>query len=192
MTTDSTRRPKSAQQGQQTDPPPRHRVPGRKTRPAYTPRRRSWYGWGQTGSGEKSAFGQFLHDVPYIFAEISVLGLPTLIWIAVTAGNSGFGVSGSAFIGWATMTAVATALHMGLVRPLATDTLGWVSITPSLIGLRIVYYNLVFLLATYGSVSLAAFVGYPPASLVVAVIVATLAMGSFPRLGETVARRRSR
>jgi hypothetical protein len=67
-----------------------------------------------------------------------------------------------------------------------------VSITSSLGGLRLVHYNLGFLLTAYSSVALAALVGYPPASLVIAVIVATLAMGSFPRLGETVARRRSR
>lgn len=192
MTTDNTQQPTSAQQGQQTDPPSRYRVPGRKTRPAYTARRRSWYGWGQTGSGDKSAFGQFLHDMPYIFAEISVLSLPVLVWIAATVQDGGFGVSGSAFVGWATMTVVATALHMGLVRPLATDTLGWVSITPSLVGLRVVYYNLAFLLTAYGSVALAALVGYPPVSLALAVAVATLTMLSFPRIAEIIARRRAR
>ncbi|MEM4781874.1 MAG: hypothetical protein QXG03_09985 [Halalkalicoccus sp.] len=186
-TTDSHAKPERPP----TDPPPR-RVPGRKTRPAYTSSRRSWYGWGQTGSGEKSTFGQFLHDVPYVFAEISVFALPTLVWISATVIDGGFGVSGSAFVAWATMTLVATALHTGLVRPLATDTLGWVSLTPALVGLRLVYYNLAFLLAAYGSVALATLVGYLPVALAGAMGIAALAMLLFPRLAETVARRRAR
>lgn len=174
------------------DPPPRQRVPGRKTRPAYASSRRSWYGWGSTGSGEKSAFGQFLHDAPYVFAEIAVLALPTLVWISATVVDGGFGVSGSAFAAWATMTLVVTAIHTGLVRPLATDTLGWVSITPPLVGLRFAYYNLALLAASYGSVALAALVGYSPAAFPSAVGVSALAMLAFPRLAETVARRRLR
>jgi hypothetical protein len=90
-----------------------------------------------------------------------------LVWIGATAGDGGFGVSASALIGWTTMTVVATALHMGLVRPLATDMLGWVSITSSLVGLWLVYYNLAFLLTAYGSVALAALIGYPLASIMI-------------------------
>ncbi|MFC6904257.1 hypothetical protein [Halalkalicoccus tibetensis] len=71
--------PKANRRARPADPPPRKRVSGRKTCPAYTSSRRSWYGWGSTGSGEKSAFGQFLHDTPYLFAEIAVLALPTLV-----------------------------------------------------------------------------------------------------------------
>ncbi|MFC6904256.1 hypothetical protein [Halalkalicoccus tibetensis] len=90
------------------------------------------------------------------------------------------------------MTLVATAIHTGLVRPLVTDTLGWVSITPALVGLRLVYYNLTLLAASYGSVALAALVGYPPAAFASAVGVSGLAMLAFPRLAETVARQRAR
>lgn len=174
------------------DPPSRKRVPGRKTRPAYTSSRRSWYGWGNTGSGEKSTFGRFLHDVPYVFAEIAVFALPTLVWISATVIDGGFGVSGSAFAAWATMTFVAALIYTGLVRPLATDTLGWVSVSPALVGLRLVYYNATLLAASYGGVAIAALVGYPPAALAVAVGVAALAMLSFPRLAEAVVHRRSR
>lgn len=193
MRTDDISQSTTELQNGESEPPPNHRIPGRKTRPAYTARRRSWYGWGQTGTGEKSTFGQFLHDIPFIYAEIAILSLPTLAWVAITVpiSDSGFGVSGSVFIGWTAMTLVATSLHMGLVRPLATDILGWVTITPSLIGLRFVYYNFVLLLAAYGSVALAVLIGYPPLSLAISVATATLAMLLFPRLCESVIHRRS-
>lgn len=191
MTSDIPDRTKMGQQNQRMTPPSRDEVPGRKTRPAYTSRRRGWYGWGKTGSSEKNTFGRFLHDIPFIFVEIAIFSLPVLMWIASTVQDTGYGVSGSALVGWTTMTVVATAIHMGLIRPFATDTLGWVSITPSLVGLRIVYYNVVLLLVSYGSVTLATVSGYPRISLAISISVAALAMLLFPSLGETVARSRS-
>ena len=181
-----------------SDSAPTHRgdrsndAPGRKTAPAYTRRRRIWYGMGKTGSDEKSAFGRFLHDVPYVYAEISVVSLPALWYVLLTVRNGGFGVMGSALVVWTAMTLVATVIHMGSIRPLATGTLGWVSLSPSLVGLRLVYYNLAVLVGSYGSVALAALIGYPPLSLGTAAVVGILSMITFPRLAETVARRRAR
>lgn len=149
-----------------------------------------WFGWGQTGSAEKNAYGRFLHDLPYVFLEVFGLSLPASYYVLSTVVDGGFGVTGAAFVAVTTMTIVATVLHMGLVRPLATDTLGWVSMTLTLAGVRLVYYNLVLLVAAYGSVALATLVAYPPASLVVAVAVGCVAMMAFPRLAEEVARRR--
>jgi hypothetical protein len=147
---------------------------------------------GKTGSDEKGAFGRFLHDVPYVYAEISVLSLPALWYVLLTVRNGGFGVTGSALVTWTAMTLVATAIHMGSIRPLATGTLGWVSLSPSLVGLRLVYYNLAVLVGSYGSIALTALVGSPPLSFATAAAVGTLSMMAFPRLGETVARRRAR
>lgn len=147
---------------------------------------------GKTGSDEKSAFGRFLHDVPYLYAEISVISLPALWYVLLAASGGGYGVTGSALVTWTAMTLVATLIHMGSIRPLATATLGWVTLGPSLVGLRLVYYNLVVLVGSYGSVALAALVGYPPLSLVIAAVVGGISMLAFPRLAETVARRRAR
>lgn len=169
-----------------------HRVPGRKTRPAYSRRRRVWYGYGKQASDEKSRFGLLLHDAPYLFTEVSVLGLPALGYVFVVDFAGDVGITGTTFVVWLTMTALATAIHTGLVRPLATGTLGWVSISPTLVALRLVYYNLVLVVAAYGSVALAALVGYPSASLGIAAAVGAAAMLAFPRIGESVARRRAR
>lgn len=151
-----------------------------------------WFGWGRTGSVEKNAYGRFLHDLPYVFLEVFGLSLPASFYVLSTVVDGGFGITGAAFVAVLTMTIAATVIHMGLVRPLATDTLGWVSMTPSLLAVRLVYYNLVLLAAAYGSVALAAFVAYPPISLGVAVVVGWAAMMAFPRLAEGVARRRAR
>lgn len=150
-----------------------------------------WFGWGRTGSVEKNVYGRFLHDLPYVFLEVFGLSLPASYYVLSTVVDGGFGVTGAAFVAVLTMTIVATVIHMGLVRPLATDTLGWVSMTPSLVGVRLVYYNLVLLVAAYGSVTLATLMAYPPASLVVAAVVGCVAMMAFPRLGEGIARRQA-
>ncbi|MFC7008460.1 hypothetical protein [Halalkalicoccus salilacus] len=192
MTSDTAPRPPASPEDRPPDARRNNSVPGRKTRPAYSRRRRIWFGWGQTGSAEKTVFGLFLHDVPYVFLEVFGLSLPASYYILNTVFDGGFGATGAAFVAWVTMTIVATLIHMGLIRPLATETLGWVSITPFLVGVRLVYYNLVLLVAAYASVALATLVAYPPISLVIAALVGCVAMMAFPRLAEAVARRRTR
>ena len=167
------------------------RALGRKTRPAYSRQRRTWFGWGQTGSAEKSIFEQFLHDIPYVFLEVFGLSLPASYYILSTVLDGGYGITGTAFVAVLTMTIVATVIHIGLIRPLATETLGWVSITPALVGVRLVYYNLALLLVAYGGVALATLVAYPPISLGVAVVVGGVAMLAFPRFAEAVVRQRT-
>lgn len=191
MTHDNTTRSAAHRAERSTDVRRGERVPGRKTRPAYTDRRRTWFGWGQIGYAEKNVFGRFLHDLPYVFLEVFVAGLPAIWYIFATAPVVGFGVKDTGFVAWMTMIIVATLVHMGLVRPLATDTLGWVSITPTLVGLRVVYYNAALLAAAYGGV-LVAGVTSPLIPVAVAAILAGVAMLAFPALAEAVARRRTR
>lgn len=192
MTSGTTPQPPAYPEDRPPDARGRNGVPGRKTRPAYSRRRRIWFGWGQTGSAEKTVFGLFLHDIPYVFLDVFGLSLPASYYILNTVLDGGFGITGAAFVTWVTMTVVATLIHMGLIRPLATDTLGWVSLTPVLVGVRLVYYNLVLLTAAYGSVAFATLVAYPPISLGIAVLVGAVAMLAFPWLAEAIARRRTR
>lgn len=93
-----------------------------------------------------------------------------------------------AIVAWMTMVSVVTLIHTGLIQPLATDALGWVTLTPTLIGLRFVYYNLTLLAATYGSLAFGAFVGSPLLALGAVGVVSAVPMLAFPRLAETVAR----
>lgn len=190
MTPDTAPHPPARPEDRPADAQRSTRIPGRKTRPAYSRRRRTWFGVGQTGSAEKTVFGRFLHDIPYVFLEVFGLSLPASYYILSTVLDGGYGITGTAFVTVITMTIVATMIYTGLIRPLATDTLGWVSITPALVGVRLVYYNLALLVAAYGGVALATLVAYPPISLGVAVVVGGVAMLAFPRIAEGVARRR--
>lgn len=159
--------------------------PGRQTAPAYSSTRRTWYGYGSLSRAEKSEFGQFLHDCSHIFGYVSALSLPVLFAIMATPESSGYGPVGAGLVAWVTMVVVGTSIRGGWVKPLATDTLGWVSITPSLITLRFFYYNLVLAVAAFGGAAIANATGVGPLSLVAAVLIAIAAMLAFPRLGES-------
>ncbi|MFC4542131.1 hypothetical protein ACFO5R_09345 [Halosolutus amylolyticus] len=168
--------------------------PARQTEPAYSATRRTWYGYGSLARVEKSGFGRVLHDCSTVFGDVSIPSLPVLFAIVVAPGTGAYDATAAGIVAWPTMVAVGTAVRGGWIRPLATDTLGWVAITPSLILLRVVYYNLVLIVAVFGGVAVANAVGIAPLSLVVAFVVAIGSMLSFPRLAERfygVVRRRT-
>ncbi len=60
------------------------------------------------------------------------------------------GVKSAAFLGWMTMVLGAALIRGGWVSPLFTDIPGWVSITPILVVLRVLYFNLALAVAAYG------------------------------------------
>ncbi|MDQ2051551.1 hypothetical protein RBH26_13800 [Natronolimnohabitans sp. A-GB9] len=161
------------------------RVPGRQTRPAYSTTRRTWYGYGHLTRAEKSGFGRYLHDCSYVFGDVSVFSLPVLFAIVVAPGAGAFDATAAGLLAWATMVAVGAAIRGGWITPLATETLGWVSVTPVLLGFRLIYYNCALGLAVFGGVALADAVGYAPLSLLVAITVTALATLAFPRLAQS-------
>lgn len=158
--------------------------PGRDTRHAQSDRRRGWYGIGQSASMKKSGFGRWLDDVAYAFAEISLLGLPAL-WVVLMATDlDPFGLKAAALVAWMAMVATAATIRGGWVTPLGTDVPGWVTLSPPLIFLRLVYYNAALALATFGGVWVAGIVGIDIASIAFALLVAILSAAAFPRLAE--------
>lgn len=166
------------------------KAPGRDTRPAYSRERRTWYGHGTLTRAEKSGFGRVLHDASYIFGDISVLSLPVLLIImSVDPPDDGLLTLG-ALVAWMTMWAVGTTIRGGWISPLATDTLGWVSLRPALLGLRLVYYNLVIAVGAVGGllVERTLETPYGASAMVFAFVGATVATLSFPRLAESLAR----
>ncbi|NGM69409.1 hypothetical protein G6M89_10380 [Natronolimnobius sp. AArcel1] len=167
----------------------RDRAPGRQTGPATSTTRRTWYGYGKLSRTEKSGFGRFLHDCSSIFGDISMPALPMLLVVLLNPDPSGFGPVGAAIVTWATLILVGTLIRGGWIKPFATDTLGWVSITPVLVLVRIVYFNSAIALAVFGSTSLAAALGIEPLVLVFAALISAVAALAFPRVGESVYRR---
>ncbi|MFU8868564.1 hypothetical protein [Natronococcus sp.] len=168
----------------------RDRTPGRRTRPAYTRKRQSWYGYGTIANLEKSRFGCFLHDVTSIFGEVSILGLPILLVVSVSDSTASYGVTTAAIVAWLTMVLVGALVRGGWVRPPGTETLGWLTFSPALIALRFVHYNTVLAVAAYGGVAVATVVGVPLLSVTVAVAVGVGSMLVLPAIGESIARSR--
>ncbi|WP_436343932.1 hypothetical protein [Natronorubrum sp. FCH18a] len=164
----------------------RDRNPGRQTRPANSATRRTWYGLGKLSRAKKSGFGRALHDCSHVFGDISILALPTLFAIMAAPGPGIYDATAAGLLAWTTMVAVGTAIRGGWIRPLATDTLGWVAVTPSLLVLRFVYYNLALSLAVFGGVWLADVLDVAPLSLGVAFVVSVVSILAFPRLAESV------
>ncbi|MXV63163.1 hypothetical protein GS429_14010 [Natronorubrum sp. JWXQ-INN-674] len=162
------------------------RVPGRQTRPAHSATRRTWYGYGKRARVEKSGFGRFLHDCSYVFGDISSLSLPVLFAIMAAPGAGAFDATAAGLLAWTTMVLIGTAIRGGWIRPPATETLGWVAVTPSLVALRLVYYNLALGIAVFGGVAMANAAGIAPLSLIVAFVVAAGSTLAFPRLSQSI------
>jgi len=143
---------------------------------------------------EKDGVGVFLDDVAYVFADVSVLGLPTLSLVLLAGANRWAGLKTAALVAWLTMVAVGALIRGGWVTPPATDAPGWVAMTPWLVALRVGYYNAALALAAYGGRALGvAFsespsVG-PPWSVAAtagfAFAVGALAAALFPRIADS-------
>jgi len=170
--------------------------PGRETATARSNVRRIWYGYGQLGRTEKSGFGLFLHDIVRIYAEVSILSLPVLFAIMAAPAPGQLDAKATGLVAWLTMTLVGTLVRGGWVRPLGTPTPGWVRLSPSLLVLRVGYFNAALAVAAFGGLSVAAAVaGFaagslaaPLAALAWAGTAAAVSMLAFPRVsGEWLA-----
>ena len=161
------------------------RKPSRQTEPAHSATRRTWYGYGSLARTEKSGFGRFLHDCSHIFGDVSIPSLPVLFAIMAAPGTGFYDATAAGFLAWMAMVLVGTVIRGGWIRPVATDTLGWVSLKPSLILLRVVYYNVVLAIAAFGGPTVATATGTGPLSLVFSLVVAIVSMLAFPRLADS-------
>jgi len=163
---------------------------GRETDVAHSNVRRVWYGYGQLTRAKKSGFGIFLHDTVRLYAEVSILSLPALFAIMATPATAWLDAKATGLVAWLTMTVVGTLVRGGWVRPLGTPALGWVRVSPSLLVLRIGYFNLALAVAAFGGVAVGATVpsvvagplAGPVTALAWAGAVATISMLAFPRV----------
>lgn len=161
----------------------------RDTRTATSGRRRTWSGYGQLIRAEKSAFGRFLHDLTYVFTDVSVSILPLLLLVVGRPAARFYGVRATMLVAWATTVVVAAAIRGGLLRPPGTDALGWVSLSPALVVLRVVYFNLALGGAAFGGVAVADALGTPVAALALSFVVALVATLAFPAAADALYRR---
>ena len=168
------------------------RVPGRDTRSATSRQRQTSYGWGKRTLKETDALGCLLHDAAYVLGDVSVAALPVLLYTTVMTEIGHFNAGSAMFVAWLATVAVGAVIRGGWVLPLATEVPGWVSMTPALFAVRIVYFNCALAAAAFGGAALATAVGVPPASMVLAVLVAAVATMLFPAVAEAFYRRYGR
>jgi hypothetical protein len=135
---------------------------------------------------EKDSFGRFLHDITYVFAEVSVPALPALLYVLVNAEVQFFGVKSGALFAWMGLTVTATLVRGGWVKPLLTEVQGWVRLTPSLVVLRLLVFNGALVLGAYGTGVVATAVGLPFVVPVLATAIGVLTAVGFPRLSEVI------
>lgn len=157
--------------------------PTRQTRAALENRRWTWYGTGTAAKAEKDAVGVFLDDVVYVFADVSLPSLPVLYAVMMLGEPGFFGVKTGTFVGWMAAVLVGTLIRGGWVMPLATDVPGWVSLKPSLVALRLPYYNAMLGAAAYLGWALAS-LGHPLLSVVCPAAVAVAGVAAFPAVAD--------
>lgn len=158
--------------------------PGRETKAARSPERRTWYGYGQLTRAEKRGAARYLHDLTYAFADVSMFGLPAVFFVFLATGEGAFGAGTVTLVVWLTMVATAAAIRGGWVTPLATSVPGWVSITPALVAVRVCYYNAAIAATVVGSLLAADAVGSPPTAVAFAAFLAVLSTMAFPAVAE--------
>lgn len=156
--------------------------PSRQTQAAQSRRRQAWQGMGEGRVSEKDKVGVLLDDIAYVFADISVLALPTLWWLLTNAEVDWFGVKATAFVAWMAMILVGALIRGGWVAPLWTDVHGWVSMTPWLVLFRLGYYNGALALAAFGGASLTDL--SPLLAVGFAFVVGVVSAWAFPRLAD--------
>ena len=173
--------------------------PGRETAAAESNERRSWYGYGHLTRTEKNGVGLFLHDATRIFGEVTVLSLPVLLFVMDYPATGWFDAKATGLVAWAVALLVGTLVRGGWIRPLASETRGWVSLYPTLLALRVPYFNAVMALAIFGGLWIGGFlvgVGSGTTLVVVtgigwAALASLVGFLAFPRVAEEfMARRR--
>ena len=177
------RRPgRRAASGEQSS---RRRGPrGRETAAALSGTRRVWYGYGNLSRAEKNGYGVFLHDLVRIYGEVSIIGLPLLLFVWAYPTTAFLDVTAMATVAWLTMTLAGTLIRGGWVQPLATEVPGWVTLAPPLLLLRLGYFNLIFAVSAFGGLGFAAVTGSGPLGLAWSFGIAALAILLFPRAAE--------
>ncbi|RBI64007.1 hypothetical protein DMJ13_05755 [halophilic archaeon] len=165
--------------------------PGRDPRSARSNERQSFAGHGTRTTVEKDGIGLFIDDTVYAFADVSVPSLPVLWTVMVTSPVEYGGVNGAAFVGWMTMVLGAALIRGGWIGPLFTEIPGWVSLTPTLVALRVLYFNLALAVAAYGGGLFDAALRLPLAFVGWSLLVSAVAVWLFPSLAGAVARRRA-
>lgn len=160
---------------------PRAGPPGRETRAATTTYRSEFLAIGNRAGSEKDRLGALIADVGRIVGEVGATTLPVMLYLPFAVWRPA-----ALFETWlaalTTVIAVATLIRNGRIASLPfTDAPGWARLLPTLIPLRLLYFNGTLLAAIYGGGAVADLTGSTAAGLALSVAVSAAATVSFPR-----------
>ncbi|WP_135662245.1 hypothetical protein [Halorhabdus rudnickae] len=157
--------------------------PGRETALTKTTYRRNWVGIGNRAGTELDRFGMLLSDLGRIIGEVAILTPPFLfVLFLAPLGGPYSSVFELFLVAWPTMILVGTLLRGGWIAPPLTEVPGWVRLFPTLILLRLLYFNGTLVVAIYGGQVVANVTATIAIGLVWSLIVAAASMLLFPRV----------
>ncbi|MFB6189546.1 MAG: hypothetical protein ABEI57_06650 [Halapricum sp.] len=165
--------------------------PGRETSLAKSRYRRNWAGIGNRTGTEKDLLGLVLTDLGRLIGEVAILTLPLLFYLAIAPPGGSYSVFDMLLVAWPTMIVVGTLLRGGWIAPPLTDAPGWVRLFPTLILLRLVYFNGALVLAIFGGRAVASATEMAAVGLVWSLVVAAASMLLFPRVVDVWMARRT-
>ncbi|MFC5134842.1 MULTISPECIES: hypothetical protein [Haloferacaceae] len=170
---------------------PRRGPPGRETRAATSNYRNEFLAIGNRGGSEKDRIGTLLADFGRIVGEVGALTLPVMLYLPFTPAREPPALFETWLVALTTMVVVATLIRNGLIAsPPLTDAPGWARLFPTLILLRLVYFNGTLLAAIHGGGAVGGVTGVTSAGLLWALVVGGTATLLFPRVvDEWMARR---
>jgi hypothetical protein len=159
---------------------PRQGPPGRETRAATSTYRSEFLAIGNRAGTEKDRLGALLTDFGRIVGEVGLLTVPVMLYLPFAIGAPP-GRFETWLVGLTTAVVVATLVRNGRIASLPfTDAPGWARLFPTLVLLRVCYFNGALLAAVYGGGALVAVTGALAAGLAWAVVVAAGATLLFP------------
>ncbi|QGN07618.1 hypothetical protein Hrd1104_10115 [Halorhabdus sp. CBA1104] len=160
---------------------PRHGPPGRETSAATSNYRREFLAIGNRTGSEKGHLGVVLADIGRIAGEVGSLTLPVMLYLPVAPVREPVALFEAWIVALLTMIVVGTLLRGGWISPPLTDAPGWARLLPTLIWLRLLYFNGILLVAIHGGSIVAGQTGVA-AGVLWSLVVSATATGLFPRV----------
>ena len=171
---------------------PRHGPPGREARAATSTYRNEFLAIGNRSGTEKDRLGALLTDFGRIAGEVGLLTLPVMLFLPFAEALAPFAPFETWLVGLATMVAVGTLIRNGVIGSLPfTDAPGWARLFPTLVLLRLVYFNGTLLAAILGGGAVVSATGSIVAGLLWSLVVGGTATLLFPAAVDAWMARRA-
>ncbi|WP_181686005.1 hypothetical protein [Halorhabdus salina] len=164
---------------------PRRGPPGRETSAATSNYRREFLAIGNRTGSQKGQIGVLLADIGRITAEVGILTLPVMLYLPVAPVREPPALFETWIVALLTMIVGGTLLRSGWISPPFTNAPGWARLFPTLLVLRLLYFNGTLLVAVHSGSVVAGQTGMVGAGLLWSLGVSGTATLLFPRVVDT-------